>query len=366
MFDYYFTARLKLGEYTALSRISAAIANQIKPIFVVPSPLEVDPEERRPLTIDELAYKTGSRLGKHWFQRVAFLDTSHVDTFLGSEGISRLYEVATGCGAKLSPVGNFQAISQPYFRDLVRARDGYAAVQVLSYETDPREILSAVRDAGLLPEKCTILLNLEDLPFEIEGVDENVSNLIDALWGVARWDRIVPQASTFPRKNNVKPGKTERFRRHEWFVLMAALKSCSVPTESLGYSDFGADSCQIKFPKKAGGRAIRHIRYSTAQDYIIFRAGETGTDEALMREVCRRIVFGDEFFGTGHSYAGGKLWDIANGIAGPGNASVWRELNTAHHVSMIVRDLGAMAGKEFARGHDWVLRKQLTLLSDEL
>ena len=44
----------------------------------------------------------------------------------------------------------------------------------------------------------------------------------------------------------------------------------------------------------------------------------------------------------------GRIWRNAKGLTDTcGDATGWRELNTAHHLVGIVRDLGAMSGIEF-------------------
>ena len=66
------------------------------------------------------------------------------------------------------------------------------------------------------------------------------------------------------------------------------------------------------------------------------------------------------------SEADDQIYRVAKKMAGagPGNASMWREWNTIHHITRVVRDLGAMADVEFALGRITIEPEQHLLFED--
>jgi hypothetical protein len=75
MLPYYPGLRFKQGEYVAAGKLPADVQRYVEPRFVLPSLKEPDPALDRPLTLDEIAYLTGDRVGKHWPLRRAFFWT---------------------------------------------------------------------------------------------------------------------------------------------------------------------------------------------------------------------------------------------------------------------------------------------------
>jgi hypothetical protein len=67
-----------------------------------------------------------------------------------------------------------------------------------------------------------------------------------------------------------------------------------------------------------------------------------------MRGVCERILRSGKFAGRGFSSADDYIFMTAKGWDGPGNGSTWREINTTHHVTRVVRDIGGIKGMSFA------------------
>jgi hypothetical protein len=54
------------------------------------------------------------------------------------------------------------------------------------------------------------------------------------------------------------------------------------------------------------------------------------------------------FAGRGFCSADDYIFKTAMGWDGPGNGTTWREINTAHHITRVVRDIGNIRGMSFA------------------
>jgi hypothetical protein len=282
----------------------------------------------------------------------AFLDAQHVSSFLGDDGLARMVRSAQSYNPKLVSVARVSDLRSGNFGRFLRATFPRLGIVVPYEELDTVDLLNALADLQCEPKDCVLFIDFVGAPLDVDGASSSVAALFDLAAEAAQWGRIVFQASSFPSKNPASPGGTAAVARSEWKVFNEAIAECSVLPHLIGYGDYGADSGVIRFSKKGGGRAIRHIRYTSADEVIVFRSAETGKDTDLMQGVCHCIVSSPHYCGRGFSYADERIWRIAKGLDGPGNASNWREWNMAHHMTKVVRDLGSASGVEFVHRID--------------
>ncbi|MEP4929506.1 MAG: hypothetical protein ABJT31_17170, partial [Hyphomicrobiales bacterium] len=98
---------------------------------------------------------------------------------------------------------------------------------------------------------------------------------------------------------------------------------------------------------------------------LVVRGSKDGQDKEVMKQVFQRILDSGHFAGQHFSYADDRIWRGAKGLDGCGNASMWREWNTAHHITRVVRDLGAMEGIQFSDGRVSKPSQQINWLEDD-
>jgi hypothetical protein len=251
------------------------------------------------------------------------------------------------------PVARLKDLVNPLFRNLRCHGPTKLAVLVGYEEADAEVITTALRMAGLEPSDCVIFVDFTGASLDPKIATGSVSGVLDVVGEVGLWQRIVFQGSNFPKKNPTAPGTTELIPRHEWDVFHAALKECGIPPNRLGYGDFGADHGTMAFSrKKGGGRAHRQLRYTGVKNTLIVRGSDTGKDASVMADVCKRIIESEDFAGRAFSAADDRIYCLAKGVVpSPGRAADWREWNMLHHMMRVIRDLGALAGVEFASGH---------------
>ncbi len=87
---------------------------------------------------------------------------------------------------------------------------------------------------------------------------------------------------------------------------------------------------------------------SPAQDDIKVVAADIKNEEA-MREVAQSILDSGRFAGRDFSSADEYIYRTAKGYAGPGNPTTWREINTTHHITQVISDIGKIEGFSVAR-----------------
>ncbi|ADU13144.1 beta family protein [Asticcacaulis excentricus] len=351
MLPYYPCLRFKQGEYIAMAKLPNDVAPHVEPRFVVPPPKDRDPELGRIPTIDEIAHITGDRIAKHWPLRRAFLDTRFVHDALGNDGLRTLYRLAQGRNPKIVPVVSAEGLSNPFFKEVLCTTGAIKLAILIDYDqVDPEEISQGLNAIGLSANECVLFVDFTGAPLKPEIASGSISGLFEVLNEIGHWHRIVYQASNFPQTNPPEYGKNKFVPRDEWTAFHEAMKDCDVPPERIGYGDFGADTGKMVFPKGLrGGKATRHLRYTGKTHTLIVFADKDGKDAEQMRKVCQRLMEHESmtYAGQAFSEADDRIFRVAQGLDGPGNASMWREWNTLHHIMQVVRDLGAMAGITF-------------------
>ncbi len=350
MLPYRPALRFKQGEYLAAARIPREIQKHIEPYFIIRPPKERDPEKGGPLTADEIAHLTGERLGKHWPLYRAYLDPQYVLPLLRDDGLMRMFQIAQARNPNLVPAVTLSQLQNPVWQKLVRPTAPRLAIHLPFEQLDDVALIEGLRAVGCRAEDTDVFIDFTGAPFELEDIAASVAGQFDALAEIAPWRHIIFQGSAYPVKNPAEEGKEIAVHRHEWMTFLRAMADCNVAPERLGYSDFGADCGEINFPRKGGGKPIRHARYTGAKTTFVVRGKDTGSHADNMTDVFKRLIESEHFSGQGFSYADRRMWEAAKGISTCGNPSMWREWNMAHHMVRVVRDLGALAGVTFADG----------------
>ncbi len=347
MLPYYPALRGKPGEFAACGRVALRYQAHICPRFIVPPPSEPDPEKGRVPTLDEIAHMMGDRMGKSWPMHPAFVDVQYASDALGDDGVEALFRIALEVNDKLVPVFTIPDLMNSARRKLLRGSVG-AGIYLDFEEADPSMVLEGIKSQGLRSEECVLFVDFTGAPLG-EDFAPAIAEIFDQLDGVARWRRIVYQASAYPEKLPVGADEQTKIGRTEWTTFLAALDETGVQSDRLAYGDFGADCGRMVFPKgKGGGRPRPHLRYTGKSQTLVVRGSDTGAFTPTMRKVCQQIINSGEYCGRGFSYADELIWQYARGWTDTcGDATGWREINTAHHLVRIVRDLGTMSGVSF-------------------
>lgn len=351
--------RLKQGEYRGLQRLAPDVADKIVPRLVVPPPTERDQEKHRLLTKDEIVHETGRRIADHWKMRDAFLDLRFLFPEFGeadcAEWLPKMFDVARKANARPIPILSLTDALGPRaaaFRPALASEGATkAAIRVESGEID-RELgrrLAAVMSAlGVTPEECSILADFSDADFSdalaVAGIAQAT---LEDLQGIGRWRHVVFQGTNYPEVNPSESDGNAVVPRNEWLAWKEAIKLDGTSPEHLVFGDYGADCAKFEFRKASGGIPIRHYRYTTPESWLVFRGSAAGQAEAVMRGVCERILGSGKFAGRGFSSADEYIFKTAKGWDGPGNGSTWREINTTHHITQVVRDIGGIKGMSF-------------------
>ena len=358
--------RLKQGEYRALQKLSNDISDKIRPRLIVPPAKEFDPEKKRLLSKDEIAYLTGRRIAEHWPLKSAYLETQYLNKHFGENEVDvwlpRIFGLAREAGANLIPVATLDDLVgkrvSAFEKIIEPAASLKLAIRVTSDEIDHelgKRITSAIGAIGIDPKQISLIADFCDADFSNLEVSSGVlQGALEDLQAIGQWDQVIFQGTSYPIKNPAKSGtetapvSIERVSRNAWLSWNQAITSDANSSERLIYGDYGADSAKMAFKFGGGAPAIRHFRYATDQEWLVVRGTDTGSHANVMPLVSEKILDSGDFAGRGFSVADDRIYKIAKGLSvGPGGASQWREINMIHHITRVVRDIGARKGLTF-------------------
>jgi hypothetical protein len=365
--------RLKEGEYTALGEIASDVADRLLPLFVVPPPKERDPELDRPLTISELAHVPGRRVGRHWPLRQSLLDPRFLLPKLGREfaedWLPALFRAAIAAHGVPILVADLCTIEGSAFRGIqkvVRDASSYGLALRITAEDLERDDLRNRVHAALLrlaikPSECFLILDFGNLAIsEVSTVAEIVVANFHKVMEIGLWGQVIWQATSFPEVNPSSPRACVTLPRTEWLAWRAAVGLDADFRKTVMFGDFGADSSKFKFGAH-GGIPRRHYRYSSSDCWLVPRGKDEGSVTNEMQWVAKEITKSGHFAGRAFSSGDKFISETAQGAGGPGNATTWRKVNTVHHLTRVISDLGVFHGYSVAEREDALPSAQFDL-----
>jgi hypothetical protein len=348
--------RWKMGEMEALRTLDEATSNRLLPHIIVPPIKATDLEKGRPLTSKEFNLLQIGRLQQNWASRVCLLDLRFVSLSddKGSDAayVSELLTQAARFGCKAIPVVDastddyrFGAVA-PY---IVRTNSGLAIrLALCDLQDGIEELLTQVQAAAHVDaSECLLILDLGDATIsEVGAFSKFVAEWLSKLHQLGRWSRIIVQASNYPLKNPAPINGDASPERLEWHTWRKLVEDDPSMLEWALFGDFGADHGQFDF--KPGGRPLSHIRYATADSWLVCRGGDTTeTVDGSIHAVATRIVRSGKFLGEAFSY-GDEFIAMCAAREAFGNPSTWRTANMSHHLTLAAVSAASLAGSPFA------------------
>jgi hypothetical protein len=348
--------RFKQGEYRGLARLATDVADRIVPRFVIPPPKDRDPEEGRPLTQEEILHGTGRRIGRHWRMRPAYLEPRFLFAEFGeAESVTWLPQLfrgvrdAGGIPIPVATLDDMQGDQGRAFRlVLAKNTEAWIAVRLKSGEINSDlagRVASALTRLRLKPGNCALLLDFADADLSnVSVVSSIILGALEDVQVIGRWQSIVFQGTNYPDKNPAAEDSTITVPRNEWLAWSSAIQKDANALEHLLFGDYCADNANFEFRSGGGAAPYPHYRYSAADSWVVARGKSDISPREAMRKVSQSVLDSGVFAGQDFSSADDFIYATANGYAGPGNASTWREINTAHHITRVVSDIGRMRG----------------------
>lgn len=354
--------RMKHGELQGLSALTAEVADATLPRMIVPPAADRD-ESVQPSLFEGAEVPDFARpLSTHWSGRDVFVEATHVIDEFGRDQIDKwlpkAFERARAAGVRPIPLVQIRDVLATGLGAFAASADETSGLRfglvVSSGDVDNREILVRAIEAmdrmSLSAERCAVLVDFHDADLSAADlVAPVIGGALDDLRSLAPWRSVIFQGTNFPEKNPADHASSVLVPRNEWLAWKSAVAFEPSTAEHLLFGDYAADCAKLAFGD-GGGAAIRHYRYTTPEAWYVRRGTKSGSHQAVMRQVCEEIIESGYFAGREFSTADDFIYRTAMGVAGPGNAATWRAVNTTHHITRVVRDVGLVRGRKFTQG----------------
>jgi hypothetical protein len=215
------------------------------------------------------------------------------------------------------------------------------------------------------PSECMLILDFGSPDFsDLAAVAEIAVANFQKIMEIGLWGQVIWQATSYPERNPAPAGGYIELPRSEWLAWRAAVELDADFRSAVIYGDFGADCAKFNFGA-GGGRPRRHYRYSTPEKWLVPRGPDEGPVTAAMRVVAEKIVKSGHFAGRRFSSGDRYISDTARGSDRPGNATTWRKVNTIHHLTRVVTDLGPHYKYRIVQRPDELVQEQADLFDSK-
>lgn len=364
--------RLKEGECKSFAELTTAVCDRLLPHFVLPPPQDRDPELKRILQPNEIIHTYARRIGTHWPYRTCLVDPrfllGKIQDIHTTEWLSQLFRFISTFEARAIPVAtlaDLEGLHSAAFRKVIEQQGHGLAIRLILEDINRADLAPRIHKLllklVLKPSECVLIMDLSDADLTITTVAaEVIVGAYQTVMEAGLWRRTLFQATSYPEKNPALPNDNALFARSDWLAWLAAVQLDSKLKGNLCFGDFGADSAKFVF-KSGTPLPIRHYRYSTKDSWLVVRGDKTLAAQEAMRRVASRLVDSGHFAGRNFSKADAQIEDTRDGLVGPGSATTWRKLNTIHHLTRVVHDLGDIHGYEIPVAASASPTKQPTL-----
>ena len=348
--------RMKAGELEGVRQLAPDVAGSVLPRFIVPPKKERNDSEPLLIEMAEMPDISGA-LAAHWRDRPALIDTTYIIDEYGRDHLAawlpNMFKRAWAAGviaipaAQLSDLGDAES---PAFKASIPSQSPLKfAICVSSDELVGSDldatISSILASLGLSASDCAVLADFAGAEFSNPSiVAPIIGGALETLQEIGPWRHIIFQGTHYPEVNPAKDGTVEIWPRNEWLAWRDAVRFDPTTAEHMIFGDYAADCAKMVFGG-GGAPAIRHIRYTTPDSWRVQRAVKEGKDTQRMHGVYKAIAQSGDFAGDGFSSADAFIANGAqNAVAGPGNSTTWRQLNTTHHITQVVSDIAKVRG----------------------
>ncbi|MEE3624541.1 hypothetical protein UCD39_11145 [Nitrospirillum sp. BR 11752] len=362
--------RLKKGELAGLRDLAPDIATHIVPRMIVPPPMERDPSQGDLFTKGSFP-DISSTLASHWANKEVLIETTHILDEFGRDQIGlwlpKMFERARDASVQAIPLvslsdflnGNVDAYSASANHSSQLKIGIIASSADLADNDSLKRAVDLLQKKNIQPDQSLIIADFHDADFsQVDLVAPIISAVLESLQMLAPWKKIAFQGTNYPEKNPAEPGSYYVVPRNEWLAWQKAVNFDPLTAEHMIFGDYAADCSNLNFGTNKA-IAIRHYRYTTGDSWLVQRGLDTGPHKTNMESVCSEILASGLFSGRSFSSADNYIYLTAKGLAGPGNATDWRAINTTHHITRVVNDIGKIKHISFKR-------KALTPLAEQM
>ncbi len=347
----------KAGEFHALKLLDKESRNSCLPMLEIPAiPWDFDLDAPK-TSLDKHLERFAKRVCASWSSGAQLLiDAQLVENDGLVAGVAHpiavLAQAISPEVARLIPVTGLGR-SESYqlaTRDAAGLHGHGASVRleredILDLDALQDELKLLLEILSLDPTKVDLIVDLRELSEGDEvSTYEWISDVLRRLPLVNAWRRLVLSGSSFPENlSSLRADTSTMLPRVEWSIWKALRRTNSLPRLPL-FADYAiAHPSSIEVdPKKM--RMSANIRYTLDSNWLVLRGRSVQLHGyAQFNRLSSELVMSGHFSGPEFSPGDRYIARCAQGIDGPGNATTWRWVGSAHHLTMVGRQLSALA-----------------------
>lgn len=346
--------RWKQGEYQAVSRLPVTTKGGFTPLIEVPEIGWDFERSRRAKTIDEHVAPFAKRVHKKWGTQACFVDLGILapDEYLKTRVHPLCFVFdelrAMECVAiPVTELGRGEVFQREVKKVLGTDQRGLclritieqAAKNSVGVEVDA--LLSVLRTS---PQDCDLVLDLGAPNFvPLDSFSRTIQAIVRRLPHLYEWRTFAVIGTSFPETmGNIGTG-VEIVPRYEW-QLYKLLVDCfneadiRLPT----FGDYAIAHPQVLALDMRLVRPSATIRYTIEDGWYIVK-GKNVRDCGFeqYRELSSSVVNSRDYYGPTFSWGDDYILKCAEGIGKTGNLSMWRQVGTNHHITVVTGDIAS-------------------------
>lgn len=346
--------RWKQGEYQAVSRLPTTVKENFTPLVEAPEIGWDHENTRQAKTIDEHLAPLAKRLCQKWGKQACFVDLgilAHITQMKdGAHPVRFVFEELRTMGCAAIPVTALHR-NRVFQKEIGRAvnKDRLGMCLRLSIEQAAKgsvgeEVDSLLSGMKTSPETCDLVLDLGAPNFvPLDGFSRAILSVVRGLPHLPKWRTFTILGTSFPETMASTSKAGVCVQRYEWQLyrlLVTLFGDAAVRIPAFG-------DCAIAHPRvlDLDMRLVRPsatIRYTIDDGWYIVK-GENVRDYKFeqYRGLSRNVVSSGYFYGSAFSWGDKYIADCAEGTGKTGNLSMWRQVGTNHHITVVVQEIAS-------------------------
>ncbi len=340
--------KARMGELTALGWIQPVTRQHLLPLLQI-EPGTTDENYGRPVgkkAIDKAMARLRPWAGQKLLLDVGLLDTEVViEDDAGAIGYA--VSQALDHGVRATPVLRLddgllaRKDAQAAHADL---RTGVAIrLSDADMDEEPEDLddvlASLLGDLALQPSDVDLVLDLGCVIGDLPAVAGSrlAADVLRGLTAADEWRHVIVAAGAFPADlGEIVAWEIGELPRWDAALFDRLQGRRRLPCELV----FGDYAVTNPVATSAAFRSAPSLRYAVADRWLFLKGrlnDPRGHDQFY--EICERIALHPEFVGAGLGTADARIASPRANGHGPGNATTWRAVGTAHHLDYIVQRL---------------------------
>jgi Beta protein len=344
----------KIGEYSALAKLSRKVYDRCTPLIGVP-PIRRDWRTRAPKrSVGQQVRAAADGVLECWGTGCpVFVDVAAVAS--ESRGrdelhpVTRFHEDARDRAIFAVPVVGVDR-ADDYQEAIAHAAaiDQHGVcIRLVPPDLDNSARLAARLESllhqqlALEPEEADLLVDLKGFQPDRVGLQLKAArSALRALPHVDRWRSLILAQSAFPHMlSMIARDTTATLARAEWPLWRELWEERAELPRLPTFADYAAEAPGFFEGDFVDPAAV--IRYTVDDAWLILRGHNLSQPDGYsqFRQLARRLITHPQYRGPAFSDGDRYIYDCAQGVSGTGNPTTWRQAAVSHHLTLVAQEL---------------------------